>query len=124
MGGLVGVLLGAGSSQRLGRPKQTLPLGDTTGVDAPVIDAVAAAWRAEPSWAAVTSYRGVLGHPFVFSADAFPTLRGLHGDKAVWKVVDAEPETRVRRVAVDRDVPRDIDTWDDYDAVRVALGVS
>src|SRR2546430_17601425 len=26
----VGVLLGAGSSRRLGRPKQTLPLGDTT----------------------------------------------------------------------------------------------
>ncbi len=27
---VVGVLLGAGSSRRLGRPKQTLPLGDTT----------------------------------------------------------------------------------------------
>jgi molybdenum cofactor cytidylyltransferase len=26
----VGVILGAGSSRRLGRPKQTLPLGDTT----------------------------------------------------------------------------------------------
>src|SRR6202048_3410078 len=30
MSGLVGVILGAGSSTRLGRPKQTLPLGDTT----------------------------------------------------------------------------------------------
>src|ERR687898_666033 len=27
---VVGVLLGAGSSRRLGRPKQTLPLGNTT----------------------------------------------------------------------------------------------
>jgi molybdenum cofactor cytidylyltransferase len=27
---VVGVLLGAGSSRRLGRPKQTLPLGETT----------------------------------------------------------------------------------------------
>jgi molybdenum cofactor cytidylyltransferase len=27
---VVGVILGAGSSRRLGRPKQTLPLGDTT----------------------------------------------------------------------------------------------
>jgi len=29
-GDFVGVLLGAGSSRRLGRPKQTLPLGDST----------------------------------------------------------------------------------------------
>src|SRR5437773_3470358 len=29
-GEVVGVLLGAGSSRRLGRPKQTLPLADTT----------------------------------------------------------------------------------------------
>ena len=27
---MVGIVLGAGSSSRLGRPKQTLPLGDTT----------------------------------------------------------------------------------------------
>ncbi|NIS35878.1 MAG: NTP transferase domain-containing protein, partial [Actinobacteria bacterium] len=27
---VVGVVLGAGSSRRLGRPKQTLPLGDST----------------------------------------------------------------------------------------------
>ncbi|GAC1309670.1 MAG: hypothetical protein NVSMB16_06170 [Acidimicrobiales bacterium] len=30
MGRVVGVILGAGSSKRLGRPKQTLALGDTT----------------------------------------------------------------------------------------------
>ena len=27
---MVGILLGAGASKRLGRPKQTLPFGDTT----------------------------------------------------------------------------------------------
>lgn len=149
MGQVVGVVLGAGSSRRLGRPKQTLPLGDTTvlgwtvrdaeessldrivvvvgefpveceraevvrnaaygtgcasslltgldaagdadaivmllgdmpGVDSAVIDSVVEEWRAAPSWAAVTMYTDGLGHPFVFSADAFETLRGLHGDK-------------------------------------------
>jgi hypothetical protein len=63
----------------------------------------------------------VPGHPFVFSAAAFPTLRGLHGDKAVWKILDAQPE-RVRRVPVDRPLPLDVDTWDDYLAVCLALG--
>jgi molybdenum cofactor cytidylyltransferase len=57
----------------------------------------------------------------VFAADAFGTLRDLHGDKAVWKIVDTEPASRVRRIAVDRPLPRDIDTWDDYRAVCRAL---
>jgi molybdenum cofactor cytidylyltransferase len=195
---VVGVLLGAGLSRRLGRPKQTLPLGDTTvlgwtlrdaeksaldrlcvvlggaadeaarairphratvvynaaygsgcassllagldharecaaimmllgdmpGVDATVIDTVLAAWRADPTWAAVTAYDDGLGHPFMFSADAFAALRALHGDKAVWKLVDAEPEERVRRVRVRKPQPLDIDTWDDYVAVSRRLGVS
>lgn len=186
-----GIVLGAGSSRRLGRPKQTLPLGDTTllgrvvgdveassldrvivvvgpvaegfvprraevvsnssyatgcassllagldaagechavmlllgdmpGVDAGVIDAVRADWEQHRPWAAVTAYRGRPGHPFVFSAGAFPTLRGLHGDKAVWKILDAQPE-RVRRTPVDRPLPRDVDTWDDYEAVCAAFG--
>jgi molybdenum cofactor cytidylyltransferase len=195
---VVGVLLGAGSSRRLGRPKQTLPLGDTTvlgwtlrdaeqsaldrvcvvlggaadeavgairphraavvynaaygsgcassllagldhaggcaaimmllgdmpGVDAAVIDTVLAAWRADPSWAAVTAYDDGLGHPFVFSADAFAALRTLHGDKAVWKLVDDESEDRVRRLRVRKPRPLDIDTWDDYEAVSRQLGVT
>ena len=93
-------------------------LGDMPGVDSGIVDAVVAAWRAQPTWAAVTEYDDGLGHPFVFSAQAFATLRTLHGDKAVWKIVDAEPEARVRRIRVHRPVPLDVDTWDDYLAVR------
>ena len=192
-----GVVLGAGSSRRLGRPKQTLPLGDTTllgwvvrdveassldqvvvvvggseddaraglvptranvvsnaayatgcassllagldtagdcdalvlllgdmpGVDAGVIDAVRADWERHRPWAAVTEYQGRPGHPFVFSAAAFETLRSLHGDKAVWKILDAHPD-RVRRVAVDRPLPADVDTWDDYAEVCRSFGVT
>lgn len=191
---LTGIILGAGASRRLGRPKQTLPLGDTTllgwtvrnaeasslervvvvvggaaddvldrltvtradvvrndafgtgcassllagldaagecdgvmlllgdmpGVDAPVIDEVKAAWEVDRPWAAVTSYRGEPGHPFVFAADAFAALRGLHGDKAVWKLVDGRPEA-IRALPVDRRLPRDVDTWEDYDAVVAEL---
>lgn len=192
-----GIVLGAGSSRRLGRPKQTLPLGDTTllgwvvreveassldrvivvvggsedearagltvsradvvsnasfatgcassllagldtagdcdalmlllgdmpGVDADVIDAVRQDWEQHRPWAAVTDYQGRPGHPFVFSAAAFDTLRGLHGDKAVWKILDAQPE-RVRRIAVDRPLPADVDTWEDYVEVCRSLGLA
>ncbi len=99
-------------------------LGDMPGVDPEIIDAVVAGWHVQPSWAAVTEYDEGLGHPFVFSAGAFETLRGLHGDKAVWKIVGAEPEQRVRRIRIHRPLPRDIDTWDDYVEVCRQIGFS
>jgi molybdenum cofactor cytidylyltransferase len=197
MARVVGVVLGAGASRRLGRPKQSLPFGDTTllgwvlrdveasgldeivlvlggaadaalaglapararavrndrygqgcassllagldaagdadavmlvlgdmpGVGPEVIDAVRADWERHRPWAAVTGYRGRPGHPLVFSAAAFDDLRALHGDKAVWKLLDAHPE-RFRHIPVDADLPRDVDTWDDYAAAGRALGVA
>jgi molybdenum cofactor cytidylyltransferase len=47
-------------------------------------------------------------------------LRGLHGDKAVWKLLERYPE-RASRIAVPRSLPRDVDTWDDYRHVAAAL---
>ncbi len=36
-------------------------LGDMPGVTAEIIDRVLATWRGNPTWAAVTDYRGQLG---------------------------------------------------------------
>jgi molybdenum cofactor cytidylyltransferase len=91
-----------------------LLLGDQPGVRAEFIDHVVATWRRERAWAAVTSYLGSLGHPFVFSREAFGEMRGLHGDKAVWKLIEAQPE-RVSRVEIDAPLPPDVDTPEDYD---------
>jgi molybdenum cofactor cytidylyltransferase len=86
------------------------------------IDTIVTAWRTSRSWAAVTEYEHrELGHPFVFSSGVFATLRGLHGDKAVWKIVDTD--SRVVRIPVDPSRPRDVDTWDDYVAVCDEFGV-
>ena len=197
MASVVGIVLGAGGSRRLGRPKQTLAFGDTTllgwvvrdvvasgldrvvcvvggvadeviaglgltraeiarndsygdgcassllagldaagpcdavmlllgdmpGVDAGVIDAVRSDWERHRPWAALARYRGEPGHPLVFSADAFAALRELHGDKAVWKVLERRGEL-VRGVPIDRRLPRDVNTWDDYEAARAGLGVA
>jgi molybdenum cofactor cytidylyltransferase len=195
MARVVGIVMGAGASRRLGRPKQSLPLGDTTllgwvlrdveasrlddvvlvlggaagaaraavepvrarvvlndaygegcassllagldaagdadavvlvlgdmpGVGPAVIDAVRDTWETRRPWAAIADWRGVAGHPMAFGADAFPDLRALHGDKAVWKLRDAHPE-RFLAVPIDAPVPMDVDTWDDYVAVSSRLG--
>jgi molybdenum cofactor cytidylyltransferase len=90
-----------------------LLLGDQPGVRSGFIDAVLSDWRWDRPWASVTSYGGKLGHPFVFAREAFEDLRGLHGDKAVWKLIEAYPE-RVRRVEIEAPLPPDVDTPEDY----------
>jgi molybdenum cofactor cytidylyltransferase len=94
-----------------------LLLGDQPGVTCGTVAALLAGRGDAPL--AVCRYDDGLGHPFCFSRELFDTLRGLHGDKAVWKLV-AEPARRdaVARVPVEGPVPIDVDTWADYEAVR------
>jgi molybdenum cofactor cytidylyltransferase len=91
-----------------------LLLGDQPGVRKEFIDRVLSEWRSSRPWAAVTSYGGGLGHPFVFAREAFEELRGLHGDKAVWKLIEACPD-RVHRVEIEAPLPPDVDTPQDYE---------
>lgn len=93
-----------------------LLLGDQPGVRAEFVDFALSEWRRERPWTSVTSYRGELGHPFVFSREAFGELRGLHGDKAVWRLIEAYPE-RVSRIEIDAALPPDVDTPEDYELV-------
>jgi molybdenum cofactor cytidylyltransferase len=92
-----------------------LLLGDQPGVTAGTVTALLAG-RGDADLA-VCRYDDGLGHPFCFSRRLFPTLRGLHGDKAVWKLVAAGGDD-VARVPVTGPVPLDVDTWADYEAVR------
>ena len=91
-----------------------LLLGDQPGVRPEFIDFVLAEWRRERPWASVSSYREKLGHPFIFARQAFDDLRGLHGDKAVWKLIEAYPD-RVLRVEIEAALPPDVDTPKDYE---------
>jgi molybdenum cofactor cytidylyltransferase len=93
-----------------------LLLGDQPDVLAEFIDRALSEWRRERSWAAVCSYRGKLGHPFVFFREAFGELKGLHGDKAVWKLIESYPD-RVQEIEIDAELPPDVDTPEDYELV-------
>ncbi len=67
----------------------------------------------------VCAYDDGPGHPLWFDRSMFETLNGLHGDKAVWKLVDAGKD--VVHVRVPGKVPLDVDTWDDYQALLGAV---
>ncbi len=96
-------------------------LGDQPGVEVESIDLLVSEWRRVGARIMATSYRGERGHPLLFSRELFGELNGLHGDKAAWKVLDRNPG-RVHDVPVDRQLPRDVDTWRDYEAVAAERG--
>jgi len=89
-------------------------LGDQPGVAISTIEALIDA--AEDVPLAVSSYRDGIGHPFWFGRDVFADLMQLHGDKAVWKLIESGTHPVVR-VQIDAPTPLDVDTWDDYEAL-------
>ena len=64
----------------------------------------------------VCRYIDALGHPFWFAREVFTDLQALHGDKAVWKLLESGRHP-VREVEVADLVPLDVDTWEDYQAL-------
>jgi molybdenum cofactor cytidylyltransferase len=98
-----------------------LMLGDQPGVVPATVRVLLAARGDAPI--AVCRYVDGRGHPFAFGREVFDDLRGLHGDKAVWRMLDERPED-VEEVPVAGPVPLDVDTWADYEAVVAASGGS
>jgi molybdenum cofactor cytidylyltransferase len=94
-----------------------LLLGDQPGVTPPTVAALLAGRGDAPL--AACRYADGRGHPLAFARTIFDDLRGLHGDKAVWKLMD-QRAAEVADVPVAGDVPLDVDTWEDYEAVLAA----
>jgi molybdenum cofactor cytidylyltransferase len=98
-----------------------LMLGDQPGVVPATVRVLLAARGDAP--VAVCAYDDGRGHPFAFGQEVFAELRSLHGDKAVWRMLD-ERADEVDEVPVAGPVPLDVDTWADYEAVVAASGRS
>jgi molybdenum cofactor cytidylyltransferase len=111
---------GAGCSASLGAALErvdpradgiVLMLGDQPGLDPVTVSRMIVAGPG--SAIMVCRYCDGIGHPFWFRRDVFGELSQLHGDKAVWKLVQSG-QHQVGELAVDGPVPLDVDTWDDY----------
>ncbi|MEU8243833.1 nucleotidyltransferase family protein [Actinoplanes missouriensis] len=107
---------GCGSSVRSAVPylqnadRLVLLLGDQPGVRPSDVRRVASV----PTPIGICRYADGLGHPFLFRREVFGELTGLHGDKAVWKLLHSGtyPVTEVDTVGT---VPIDVDTREDYE---------
>jgi molybdenum cofactor cytidylyltransferase len=96
-----------------------LLLGDQPGVQPATIAALLAG-RGDAGYA-VCRYDDGRGHPFAFGRPAFAELAAMHGDKAVWKLLERHAGAVVE-VPIAGPVPLDVDTWEDYEAVLAAEG--
>ena len=93
-----------------------LLLGDQPGVLPETVAALLAGRGGAPL--AACRYDGGRGHPLAFARSTFGDLAALHGDKGVWRLMD---RSDVVEVDVPGEVPRDVDTWADYQAVLADL---
>ena len=91
-------------------------LGDQPGITVSAIESLIAAATAGggPAPLAVCRYTDGIGHPFWFGRQVFSDLAELHGDKAVWKLLESGLYP-VTEVPIDATIPLDVDTWDDYE---------
>ena len=88
-----------------------LMLGDQPEVDPAAVRRLIAEGPGNP--VGVCRYSDGIGHPFWCSRKVFSEIARPHGDKGVWKLVQSGKHP-VREVAVDGNVPLDVDTWGDY----------
>jgi molybdenum cofactor cytidylyltransferase len=90
-----------------------LMLGDQPGVRPSSVERLVELRSA--NHIAVCRYSNGIGHPFWLGRHAFGELDRLHGDKAVWKLVErARVAGTLAEVTIDDAIPLDVDTWDDY----------
>jgi molybdenum cofactor cytidylyltransferase len=96
-----------------------LMLGDQPGVTPAAVAALIGGRGDAPL--AACGYMDGRGHPLAFARAMFDELGAMHGDKAVWKLLDRHAPAVVD-VPVPGPIPRDVDTWEDYEAASAAEG--
>ncbi|WP_231494206.1 nucleotidyltransferase family protein [Arthrobacter sp. 9MFCol3.1] len=99
-----------------------LLLGDQPGVRAASVRAVLGALHTPAGAAgiAVCRYDDGVGHPVAFARRLLPELAALHGDKAVWKLLEQRADDVVE-VRTPGPVPQDVDTEEDYRRLLAGL---
>ena len=97
-------------------------LGDLPGITPEIINRLADSWREQEAAITLCSYQGRKGHPMIFARSMFAQLLDLHGDKAAWKLVDAN-QALVREIRFSIPYPDDINTPEDFERLTAAANI-
>jgi molybdenum cofactor cytidylyltransferase len=106
---------------RSGTAAVVVALGDQPLPDPGVVRRLVTGFRETGRSIAVPVYLDGRGNPVLFGATVFGELREVTGDQGGRGVVARDP-ARVAEVPVDAPMPADVDTPEDYDALRRAPG--
>lgn len=92
-------------------------LGDQPAVDAASLRALADAYERTESPIVQAAYSGRPGHPVLFDRSLWADLEAIEGDKGARDLLKDNPEWVVK-VELGGEVPRDLDTWQDYERLK------
>jgi len=101
------------AAEQVGDRPILLMMGDMPGLPAEVIDAHLDAWARDPASMRVTAYLDRRGHPLLLPSALVADLPNLEGLRPLWALT-ADPSTAI--LAVDGNMPVDVDTPEDYRA--------
>lgn len=93
-------------------------LGDQPAVTCATVQAVSDAYEASGSRVVQATYGGKPGHPVLFDRALWVDLQAIEGDRGAREVLKRHPEW-IERVELGGQVPADVDTWEDYERLKV-----
>lgn len=91
-------------------------VGDQPRIERALVDEVVQTFRSSGAQVARAVYRGTPGHPVVVARAIFEAFGAGTGDSGARSFLEAAEG--VVQVDLDADAPRDIDTWEDFEALR------
>lgn len=97
-------------------------LGDQPQIGPDIMRKVITAFAANNKSIAVPSFKGQRGHPVIMDLKFKPEILGLKGDIGAREVVKFHPEEILEVDISSQEIIRDIDTWTDYEEIKVASG--
>jgi molybdenum cofactor cytidylyltransferase len=104
---------------RAGTEAVVVALGDQPWLPPGVVPALIDTFRRSRQAIVAPVYRGAQGNPVLFAASVFDELRALTGDAGARRVVQREAR-RVAQLALDVEMPLDVDTPEDLARVTAA----
>ncbi len=97
-------------------------LGDQPTLPLAAAEALLRGWQERGRPLQVVRYREGRGHPVLIARALFEALKARTGEKVLWELMAEHPDW-VAEVPLDLPLPRDIDTWADYLALRAEAGL-